>query len=132
MIALGLLAKDSALRSEVVPEIAKASALGTAKIVAVNGRFGFEKTFIWGEIARQLEKVNEFSKFWRDGAKAPSESDWISLIDDEPTLILMDERPPYFDYAVTRPRQARHNFFGVKFGYRDPQLRLEPISSSER
>lgn len=102
MIALGLLARDSTLRAEVVPEIARASAFGNAHIVAVNGRIGFEETFLWGEIANQLGKSAEFSKFWRDGAKAPSETDWISLIGEEPTLILLDELPPYFDYAVTR------------------------------
>jgi len=48
------------------------------------------------------EKSAEFSKFWREGAKAPSETDWIALIGEEPTLILLDELPPYFDYAVTR------------------------------
>ena len=102
MIALGLLARDSALRAQVVPDIAAASGFGEAQIVAVNGRVGFEETFLWGEIARQLGKAAEFSKFWRDGAKAPSETDWIALIGEEPTLILLDELPPYFDYAVTR------------------------------
>jgi predicted AAA+ superfamily ATPase len=95
MIALGLLARDSSLRSEVVPEIARASAFGNARIVAVNGRLGFEETFLWGEIASQLGKATEFSKFWRDGAKAPSETDWIALIGEEPTLILLDELPPF-------------------------------------
>jgi len=102
MIALGLLARDSSLRAQLVPEIARASAFGNAQLVAVNGRVGFEEIFVWGEIARQLNKAAEFSKFWRDGAKAPSETDWIQLIGEEPTLILLDELPPYFDYAVTR------------------------------
>jgi hypothetical protein len=102
MIALGLLARDSTLRGEVVPEIARASGFDNARIVAVNGRLGFEETFLWGEIASQLGKAAEFSKFWRDGAKAPSETDWIGLIGEDPTLILLDELPPYFDYAVTR------------------------------
>jgi hypothetical protein len=44
MIALGLLARDSTLRAEVVPEIARASAFGKAQIAAVNGRIGFEET----------------------------------------------------------------------------------------
>ncbi len=63
---------------------------------------GFEDTFLWGEIAIQLRKESAFSKFWKDGPKAPSEKDWIALIGDEPTLILLDELSPYFDYAVTR------------------------------
>jgi hypothetical protein len=102
MIALGLLARDASLRAEIVPEIGRAAAFGNAQMVAVNGRLGFEETFVWGEIAKQLGKSAEFSKFWRDGAKAPSEPDWIKLIGDEPTLILLDELPPYFDYAFTR------------------------------
>ena len=102
MIALGLLARDSALRAEIVPEIARDVSFGDARLVAVNGRLGFEETFVWGEIANQLGKGAQFSRFWRDGAKAPSEKDWIDLIGDDPTLILLDELPPYFDYAVTR------------------------------
>ena len=102
MIALGLLARDSGLREEIVPEIARDATFGDARLVAVNGRLGFEETFLWGEIANQLQKGAHFSKFWRDGAKAPSEKDWVDLIGDEPTLILLDELPPYFDYAVTR------------------------------
>src|SRR5450755_1161987 len=51
MIALGLLARDASLRAEIVPQIAKEAAFGDAKLVAVNGRLGFEETFVWGEIA---------------------------------------------------------------------------------
>lgn len=102
MIALGLLARDSDLRGSIVPELVKDAQFDDAKIVAINGRMKFEKLFIWGEIAKQLGKESEFSKFWRDGADAPSEADWISLIGEDPTLILLDELPPYFDYAATR------------------------------
>lgn len=102
MIALGLLARSAALRQLVVPDIASSAPFETAKVVAINGRLGFEEHFLWGEIAYQLDKASVFSKFWRDGAKAPSETDWINLIGNEPTLILLDELPPYFDYAVTR------------------------------
>lgn len=103
MIALGLLARDPGLRARIVPEMARASAFDNAKLVAVNGRRRFEEIFIWGEIARQLGKAADFSKFWRDGAKGPSETDWIELFGDEPTLILLDELPPYFDHAITQP-----------------------------
>src|SRR6266849_6041124 len=51
MIALGLLARDGALRGTIVPEIAREATFGNATIVAVNGRAGFEDSFIWGEIA---------------------------------------------------------------------------------
>jgi predicted AAA+ superfamily ATPase len=102
MVALGLLAKSPALRESVVPEIASSAPFGSGKVIAINGRLGFEEHFLWGEIAHQMGRASEFSKFWRDGAKAPSERDWIDLIEDESTLILLDELPPYFDYAVTR------------------------------
>jgi hypothetical protein len=102
MVALGLLAKSPKLRESVVPEIASSAPFESGKVIAINGRLGFEEHFLWGEIADQIGKASEFSKFWRDGAKAPSETDWIHLIGDEPTLILLDELPPYFDYAVTR------------------------------
>lgn len=102
MLALGLLAKNADLRKEVVPEIAATAPFGNAKVVAVNGRLGFEEHFLWGEIASQMGKLAEFSKFFKDGAKAPSEKDWMDLIGDDSTLILLDELPPYFDYAITR------------------------------
>jgi len=56
MIALGLLAKDADLRAAVVPELAQEAPFNNAKLVAINGRMGFEETFIWGEIAIQLGK----------------------------------------------------------------------------
>ena len=84
------------------PRYRRRRALRAGYVVAVNGRVGFEEHFLWGEIAAQLGKAPQFARFWKDGAKAPSERDWIELIGDEPTLILLDELPPYFDYAVTR------------------------------
>src|SRR5579864_7491367 len=40
MIALGLLARDAALRESVVPELAKEAPFSDAKLVAINGRMG--------------------------------------------------------------------------------------------
>jgi predicted AAA+ superfamily ATPase len=102
MVALGLLARDGSLRQQVVPQIAADAPFDHARVVAVNGRLGFEEHFLWGEIAIQLGKGAAFARFWKDGPKAPSEKDWIDLIGDQPVLILLDELPPYFDYAVTR------------------------------
>ena len=102
MVALGLLARDGCLRQQVVPQIAADAPFDHARVVAVNGRLGFEEHFLWGEIAIQLGKGTAFARFWKDGPKAPSEKDWIDLIGDQPVLILLDELPPYFDYAITR------------------------------
>ncbi len=102
MVALGLLARDAATRRSILPDLAKAYPFGSAKVVAISGRERYDERFIWGEIAQRLGKASEFSKFWSNGAAAPGEADWIALIGDEPTLILLDELPPYFDYAITR------------------------------
>ena len=102
MVAYGLLARSRDLRESVIPQIASDAPFDRAEVVAVNGRMTFAERFLWGEIATQLGKASQFSKFWKDGATAPSEPDWIALIGEKPTLIMLDELPPYFDYAVTR------------------------------
>lgn len=98
MIALGLLARDEALRKKHAPD---APAFKAAKVVAFSGR-NYPDHYFWGEIAHQLGKDAEFSKYWQNGAAAPDENAWLKLLADEPTLILLDELPPYFDYALTR------------------------------
>jgi hypothetical protein len=101
MIALGLLAKHDALRQQVVPDIASNAPLKAAKIVAFTGR-NYPDHYFWGEIAHQLGKEAEFTKYWQNGPAAPDEPAWMKLLGDEPVLILLDELPPYFDYALTR------------------------------
>lgn len=101
MIALGLVARQAPLRAQVLPEIAKIAPFGDANVVAFSGR-NYPDHFFWGEIASQLGKRDAFLKYWQNGPSAPDEEAWIRLIGDEPTLILLDEMPPYFDYALTR------------------------------
>jgi hypothetical protein len=57
---------------------------------------------LWGDIAQQLGKAEEFVEFYKGSPKAPNEKDWQDLVGDEPTLILLDELPPYFGYGVTQ------------------------------
>jgi len=101
MIAFGLLAKHPDLRKQVVPEQAKRCSFGTAHIVTFSGR-NYPDHFLWGEIASQLGKLAEFEKYWKNGPAAPDETAWMKLLGDEPTLILLDELPPYFENAITR------------------------------
>ncbi len=101
MIALGLLAGNDDLRSQEVPELAEEAPFANARVVALTGRIQY-KEYIWGEIASQLGKKEAFSDYWKDGADAPDQVAWKQLIGDEPTLILLDELAPYFDYAVTK------------------------------
>src|SRR5712692_1417028 len=102
MIAFGLLARHPKLRDEVIKDIASRLSFKSANVVAFSGRSTPEH-FIWGEIAQQLGKAAQFEKYWKDGAKAPDEPAWLDLLGDEPTLILLDELPPYLDNALTRP-----------------------------
>ncbi len=103
MLALGLLARNPQLYDRVPPSITADLPGARSKVVAIHGRSVSNDKFIWGEIAEQLGKTDQFSKFWANGPDAPRETDWIKLIGDEPTLILLDELPPYFDFAQTRP-----------------------------
>lgn len=102
MLALGLLARNPQLRNRVAADITAGIPSLTARVVAINGRTVSDDVFIWGDIARQLGLEAEFARFWKEGARAPSETDWAGIIGDQPVLILLDELPPYFDYAITR------------------------------
>jgi len=101
MIAFGLLAKNEQLRRSVVPDIASQAPFDSARVVAISGR-RYPEHFLWGEVAHQLGEAEQFRPYWQHGAAAPDEAAWIRLIGSEPTLLLLDELPPYFDYAVTR------------------------------
>lgn len=103
MVAFGLLAKSATTRTAVLDKagIISPNGFGAAKVVAISGRSPTDN-FIWGEIAAQLGREDGFRKFWENGAKAPGEKDWIDLIGDTPTLIMLDELAPYLDYAQTR------------------------------
>lgn len=100
MVALGLLARSADLRRQQIPELPVGGAFGDARVVAIDGRSIERRRYIWGEIISQLGKVDEGAKFWKDGPVPPTKVEWVSLIGPEPTLILLDELPPYLDYAM--------------------------------
>lgn len=102
MIALGLLARHSHLRPEVLPEdlIARIG-FGQARIAAFNGR-NYPDNYIWGEIASQLGAEEAIKPYWVNGPKAVDQRKWKEIIGDKPTLILLDELPPYLDNASTQ------------------------------
>lgn len=103
MVALGLLAKHPHLRPEVLPtELAERIDFGTARIAAFNGRNDPEH-YIWGEICEQLG-VGELARpYWIDGPRGIDENKWLEILGGGPTLILLDELPPYLLNANTRP-----------------------------
>lgn len=101
MIALGLLARHPHLRSEVLPaDLAARVDFGAARIAAFNGRNNPDN-YIWGEIASQLGAEDAIKPYWANGPKAVDQRKWKEIIGSEPTLILLDELPPYLDNAST-------------------------------
>lgn len=103
MVALGLLAKHPHLRPVVLPaELAERLDFGHARIAAFNGRNDPEH-YIWGEIAEQLGEADLIRPYWIDGPRGIDEKKWLTIIGDAPTLILLDELPPYLLNADTRP-----------------------------
>lgn len=100
MIALGLLARFPELKGELPATITDGMGTDSARIATVNGRD--VRNFIWGDIAEQFGQAEAFREHWINGPKAMSEGDWIRLIGDEPTLIMLDELPPYLAVAHTQ------------------------------
>lgn len=102
MIALGLLARHPHLRSEVLsPELHGRIDFGQARIAAFNGR-NSPGNYLWGEIASQLGEEEAIKPYWVNGPRAVDQRDWKAIIGEKPTLILLDELPPYLDYASTQ------------------------------
>lgn len=101
MIALGLLAKNPKLR-EIILNGKYKKIDKEIKVVAYTGRESDLKFGIWGEIARQLGKEKLFSGYYSP-LSAPGQTAWINLLkSDTPTLIMLDELPPYLEYAKTQ------------------------------
>lgn len=101
MIALGLLAKHPHLRSEVLPpDLADRIDFGEARIAVFNGGNNPDH-YIWGEIACQLGAEELIRPYWVNGPKSVDQQKWKEIIGNHPTLILLDELPPYLDDAST-------------------------------
>ena len=102
LVGMGLVAKSSKLRTARCSDIPYHDAFKSARVVAFNGRNN-PPHYLWGEVAKQLDQPGKFTEFWMNGPKAPDEKDWTDLLkSDTPTLILLDEMPPYFQYYGTQ------------------------------
>lgn len=102
IVGTGLVAKHKDLRHKYCADVPHIDAFENARVVAFNGR-NSPQHYVWGEIAHQLGQGEAFKKFWVSGPEAPDEGDWTRLLKStEPTLILLDELPPYFQYLGTR------------------------------
>ncbi|MCC6314223.1 MAG: ATP-binding protein, partial [Thermomicrobiales bacterium] len=103
LLALGLLAREPALRSCVMGGFAEVRGdLGPVNVLTFSGRqtpdYG-----IWGELAEKLGKAEVFGRFYAP-LRAPGERDWVALLrGSEPILILIDELPPYLNQMLQVP-----------------------------
>jgi len=103
MIALGLLARDAVLRKKVLGEHDPASKLGKCRVVGFNGRSTDAAGGIWGSIAEQLGKAEQFRQYISPLLSAPGPEAWKQLFGNEPLVLFLDELPPYLEYAVAVP-----------------------------
>ena len=106
MISLGLLARDPSLRQEVFAQIEggnPAPNLGACQVVGFNGRSTDAAGGIWGSIAEQLGKGEQFAKYVSPLLSAPGPEAWKELLGEQPLVIFLDELPPYLEYAVAVP-----------------------------
>ena len=98
LITLGMLANHPEFRAGVLPVLPTAKALPKVRVVAFSGRETDVPHGIWGEIARQLGKQEAFAPYYSP-LQAPGRTAWTNLLKGPPTLILLDELPPYLDNA---------------------------------
>lgn len=104
MIALGLLARDPALRNKVLTgDQNPAPTLGPCRVVGFNGRSTDAAGGIWGSIAEQLGKADQFARYVSPLLSAPGPEAWKQLLGGEPLVLFLDELPPYLEYAVAVP-----------------------------
>jgi len=97
MIALGLLAQYPELRSNMPKDIIHGFNK-KIKVVSYTGRESDIQYGIWGEIAKQLGKLDNFKQYFDPIYAAPGQTAWEELLKGEPTLILLDELAPYLSY----------------------------------
>ena len=93
MIALGLLARFPELKEMLPADIIDGMGDEPATIATVSGR-NVQKS-IWGEVVGQIGTTEEFKDKPVIADKKVTEGDWMRLIGDKPTLIMLDELPPY-------------------------------------
>jgi len=99
MITLGLLAKHPKFRERF---LGSDCFDGDVKVIGFSGRQSDTELGIWGELAKQLGKEDMFKQYYNPQFNAPGNEAWINLLKGTPTLILLDELPPYLVNAKSR------------------------------
>lgn len=102
LLALGLLASHPGFRDEVMGDYYEPDPqLGEVRVVAFSGRESDTPFGIWGAIADQLGKLEQFADYYSPLA-APGQTAWVNLLRGGPLLIMLDELPPYFVNAASK------------------------------
>ncbi|RZB36988.1 MAG: hypothetical protein SRB2_01492 [Desulfobacteraceae bacterium Eth-SRB2] len=101
MIALGLLAWNPELRLKILGAKSPGAKLGAVRVLGFTGRESDAPLGIWGSIAEQLGKKEMFNNYYSP-LQPPGVTAWINLLKGEPTVIMLDELPPYLEYAKSR------------------------------
>lgn len=101
MIALGLLAKNPEVRRTALNGLNVNDTGGRIRVVAFTGRESDAPLGIWGSIAEQLGRKEQFKDYYAPLA-APGQTAWINLLKGDPLLILLDEIPPYLDAVKSK------------------------------
>lgn len=101
MIALGLLARNQELRLKILGAKSPGAKLGNVRVLGFTGRESDAPLGIWGSIAEQLGKKELFNNYYAP-LQSPGVTAWINLLKDEPTVIMLDELPPYMEYAKSK------------------------------
>jgi predicted AAA+ superfamily ATPase len=102
LLAAGLLAEHPELRAPVMGDFYTPGDIGPVRVVAFTGRESDAPYGIWGAIAAQLGKQEQFAPYYAP-LSAPGQTAWVELLKGEPLLIMLDELPPYFQYAKAKP-----------------------------
>lgn len=100
MLALALLSGSPELRKKVLRNAYED--VGVVKVIAFSGRESDAEFGIWGSLAEQLGKKDDFVSYYSP-LRAPGESAWIKLLSGQKILILLDELPPYLENAKSIP-----------------------------
>lgn len=102
MLTLGLLAVHPEHRKPVLGDIHESSVdPQDVRVIGFSGRESDAPHGIWGALAEQLGKKDLFKDYYSP-LQAPGQSAWINLLQGPPTLILLDELPPYFENAKSK------------------------------
>ena len=101
LLVLGLLAKHPGYRHSVMGAFYTPGDIGPVRVVAFSGRESDTPLGIWGSIANQLGKREQFADYYSP-LSAPGQTAWVNLLKGEPLIIMLDELPPYFENAKAK------------------------------